>query len=170
MNVSYYNGRLSRVTSDLSCHCDLATYLGWGCPGCSTLSRENPWWSCAAPGPMGAHPWQHPGTVLPERACCIHDQQVWPVPPSSTNPWDHGPVSGLTPAARSLPPAGVEERIRRAEVRKLKGWDKESLVGKAKAMKAAKEEQGIHSALAEQGICFRVLQKCLDNVIASFMW
>lgn len=68
MNVSYYRGRLSRVTLDLSC--DLARHPGLGLPRllpilpCSLaeavgrglaaqqLSRQNPLRSPAAPGPM----------------------------------------------------------------------------------------------------------------------
>jgi len=39
------------------------------------------------------------------------------------------------------------ERIRKVKVRKLVGWDKESLIGKVKTVHANKAKQGIHSPL-----------------------
>jgi len=39
----------------------------------------------------------------------------------------------------------MRERIRRVQVRKLVGRDKNSLIGKGKAMHASKAKEGIHS-------------------------
>lgn len=50
-------------------------------------------------------------------------------------------------AARSLPAAGVRERAGRVKVRKLVAWNKDSLVGIAKATHTSKVKQGIHCPL-----------------------
>ena len=53
-------------------------------------------------------------------------------------------LSPIQPLAHS-PRGGMRERIGRVNVRKLIGWDKGSLIGKAKGMHASKAKQGIHS-------------------------
>ena len=55
-------------------------------------------------------------------------------------------LSPTQPLARS-PHSGMEERIRRVTVRTLVGWDKDSLIGKAKATRAGKAKEGILSRL-----------------------
>ena len=45
------------------------------------------------------------------------------------------------------PCVGIGERLGRVKVRKLVGWDKDSLIGKAKAARTSKVKQGIHSPL-----------------------
>lgn len=47
----------------------------------------------------------------------------------------------------TAPPSGMGEKIGRAKTRKLVGWDKNSLKGKAKATHKSKAKQGIHSWL-----------------------
>lgn len=127
-----------------------ALLLSWW-PGCSTLSRQSPWWSPAAPGPT-------PGTVLPKKPAASMPGSSAVVCLShytSTNPRIIAlclvyaqSTAQPCPAAHSFLPAGMGEGIR-TEVRKLKGWDKASWVGIAKAMQAAKEEKGINSTLVE---------------------
>ena len=55
-------------------------------------------------------------------------------------------LSPTEPLAHSTP-GGMGERIRRVKVRKLMGWDKDSLIGKAKAVRTSKAKQGIHLLL-----------------------
>ena len=51
------------------------------------------------------------------------------------------------------------ERIGRVKVRKLVGWDKDSLIAKAKVVQASKAKQGIHSLLPTGGQVFSHLQE-----------
>lgn len=48
-------------------------------------------------------------------------------------------------AARSLPIDGVGERVQRLKVRKLRGWDEDCLLGKAKARCVSQSKQEINS-------------------------
>jgi len=47
----------------------------------------------------------------------------------------------------------MRKRIGRVKVRNLMGGDKESLIGKAKAVQASKANQGIHSPVLITGRC-----------------
>ena len=53
----------------------------------------------------------------------------------------------------------MEGRVGRAKARKLMGWDKDSLIGKAKAKHASKANQGIHSLLPISRQVFSHLQQ-----------
>ena len=55
-------------------------------------------------------------------------------------------LSTIQPLTHS-PLGRMGERIRRVKVWKFEGWDKDSLIGKAKAAHASKAKQGIHSLL-----------------------
>ena len=65
------------------------------------------------------------------------------------NPKDYkGTCHGLNPSWQlsptqpfTTPPGGMGERIGRVRVRKLMGWDKNSLIGKAKAAHTSKAKQ-----------------------------
>lgn len=57
-------------------------------------------------------------------------------------------VGSSVPRSHSLiPPQEMMQKIRKAKVRWLAGWDKGSLSGKAKAVNANKAKQRIHSPL-----------------------
>ena len=71
--------------------------------------------------------------------------------------WIFPKCHGLTPASSWAPhscsltlPPRMGERIIKVKVRKLMGWDKDSLIGKAKATQASKAKQGIHSLTSHQ--------------------
>ena len=57
------------------------------------------------------------------------------------------------------PTNGMRKRIRRVKVRKLVGWDKDSLTGKAKAVCTSKAKQRIHSPLPMDRQVFSHLQE-----------
>ena len=62
--------------------------------------------------------------------------------------------------AQLLAPSGMGERIGRVKVRKLVGWDKDSLKrGKAKAVHTSKAKPGIHSPLPMGRQVFSHLQE-----------
>jgi len=84
---------------------------------------------------------------------------------------------GLTPvdteAARSCSltlSSGTGETIRRVKVRKLVGWDKGSLIGKAKAMCTSKAKQGIHSLLPVSTQVFSHLQESRALSCVIVIW
>ena len=58
-----------------------------------------------------------------------------------------GPTQPLTHTPSHPTPGGVGKKIRRVKVRNLVAWDKDSLIGKAKAVHASKAKRGIHSPL-----------------------
>ena len=62
------------------------------------------------------------------------------------------------------------ERIRRVKIRKLVGWDKDSLVGKAKAARTSKAKQGIHSPLPIGRQVFSHLQEGWAPLHVTVTW
>ena len=62
------------------------------------------------------------------------------------------------------PPGGMTERIGRVKVRKLVGQDKDSLIGKAKAMRAIEVKQGIRVPLPISRQVFSHLQKSMAPI------
>jgi len=73
-------------------------------------------------------------------------------------------------ASRSLPPSGMGERVERVKVRKLVGWDKNGLIGKAKAAHANKAEQGIDSLLPVIMWVFSHLQESRAQLWVMVTW
>ena len=62
------------------------------------------------------------------------------------------------------------ERIGRVKVRKLMGWDKDSLIGKAKATHTSKAKQGIHSLLPVGRQVFSHLQESRAPSLLMATW
>ena len=77
---------------------------------------------------------------------------------SPTQPLAHSPLSGNG------------ERIGRVKVRKLVGWDKDSLIGKAKATHTSKAKPGIHSSLPTSRQVFSHLQESRAPPHVTVTW
>ena len=80
------------------------------------------------------------------------------------------PLSPLHPPQAHPAPGGKEGRIRRVKMRKIMGWDKDSLTGKAKATHTSKAKQGIHSPLPTSRQVFRHLQESRAPSCIAVTW